>query len=72
VPYYIYRVKPFGQLDKLEEHGGFAAASGQAKTLRAALPPGSPDKVKVIFAENEPQAEDLLCQVREPGPPGEE
>ena len=41
MPYYIYRVKPFGQLDKLEEHGAFAAASSQAKTLRAALPPGS-------------------------------
>ena len=72
MPYYIYRVKPFGQLDKLEEHGAFAAASSQAKTLRAALPPGSTDKVKVIFAENELQAEDLLCQVREPGHPGEE
>ncbi|MDP2405607.1 hypothetical protein [Hydrogenophaga sp.] len=72
MPYYIYRVKPFGQLDKLEEHGAFAAASSQAKTLRAALPSGTPDKVKVIFAENELQAEDLLCQVREAGPTGEE
>lgn len=72
MPYYIYRVKPFGQLDKLEEHGAFAAASSQAKTLRAALPPDIPDKVKVIFAENEWQAEELLCQVRESGPAGEE
>jgi len=72
VPYYIYLVKPFGQLDKLGEHGAFAAASTQAKTLRAALPAGSTEKVKVIFAENELQAEDLLCQVREAGPPGEE
>jgi hypothetical protein len=72
VPYYIYRVKPFGQLDKLEEHGAFAAASVQAKTLRAALPSGTPDKVKVIFAETEWQAEELLCQVREAGPTGEE
>ena len=72
MPYYIYRVKPFGQLDKLEEHVSFAAASGQAKGLRASLPQGIPDKVKVIFAENEWQAEELLCQVREPGHPGEE
>ncbi|MCM2477931.1 hypothetical protein [Serpentinimonas maccroryi] len=72
MPYYIYRIKPFGQLELLEEHGAFAAASGQAKTLRAALLPNSPDKVKVIFAENALQAEDLLCQVREPGHPGEE
>lgn len=72
MPYYIYRLKPFGQLDKLAEHGAFAAASGQAKTLRSALPPGTSDKVKVIFAETAWQAEELLCQVREPGHPGEE
>lgn len=72
MPYYIYRLKLFGQLDKLEEHASFPGASGQAKTLRAALPPGTADKVKVIFAENEWQAEELLCQVRQPGPAGEE
>lgn len=72
MPYYIYRIKPFSMLEKLAEHPAFAAASAQAKTLRAELPPGTPDKVKVIFGENELQAEDLLCQVREPGPPGEE
>lgn len=72
MPYYIYRVKPFGQLEKLADHGAFAAASSEAKSLRAELPPGTRDKVKVIFAESELQAEDLLCQVREPGPPGEE
>lgn len=72
MPYYIYRVRPFGQLDQLDEIEAFAAASSQAKTLRGALPPDSPDKVKVIFAESAWQAEELLCQVREPGPPGEE
>jgi hypothetical protein len=72
LPYYIYRVKPFGQLEKLAEHGAFAPASAQAKILRTGLDAGTRDKIKVIFAENELQAEDLLCQVREPGPPGEE
>lgn len=72
MPYYIYRVKPFAQLDKLAEHTAFAPASSAAKTLRAAQPAGSPDKIKVIFAENEIQAEDLLCQVRDPAPTGDE
>ena len=72
MPYYIYCVRHLGQLDQLEEHEAFAAASSQAKTLRAALPPDSPDKVKVIFAESAWQAEELLCQIREPGHPGEE
>ena len=72
MPYYIYRVKPFAQLDKLAEHSAFPAASNEAKTLRAALPAGSPDKIKVIFADNALQAEDLLCQVRDPAPKGDE
>ncbi len=72
MPYYIYRVRPFGQLDPLAVHEAFAAASSQAKTLRTALPLESPDKIKVVFAPSPWEAEDLLCQVREPGPPGEE
>lgn len=72
MPYYLYRLKPFAILEKLAAHDAFASASAEAKRLRAALPPGTPDKVKVIFADNELQAEDLLCQVREPLPPGEE
>ena len=72
MPYYIYRVKPFAQLEKLSEHAAFAQASSQAKTLRAAQAAGVTDKIKVIFAENELQAEDLLCQVRDPAPTGDE
>jgi len=72
VPYYIYQIKPFSQLDKLTEHPNFAAASQEAKTLRAALPTGTLDTVKVIFAENESQAQDLLRQTREAGPTGED
>lgn len=72
MPYYVYRVRPFAQLDRLAEFSAFAAASAHAKALRAADagPPGS--KVKVMFAETAEQAEDLLCQVRDPGPAGEE
>lgn len=72
MPYYIYQVKPFSQLDKLTEHPSFASASQEAKTLRAALPAGTMDKVKVIFAENEGHAEYLLRQAREAGPTGDD
>ena len=72
MPYYLYRIKPFSILEKIAAHDAFASASAEAKRRRAELPANSPDKVKVIFPENELQAEDLLCQVREPGPPGEE
>lgn len=72
MPYYIYRVKPFAQLEKLAEHAAFAAASAQAKSMRVAQPAGEPGKIKVIFAETELQAEDLLLQVRDRGPSGDE
>ena len=68
MPYYVYLIKPFMQLEKLAEFGSFKEASTAAKALRAQQPSGVTDKVKVMFADNELQAEDLLCQVRTPGP----
>ena len=65
MPYYIYRVFPFGRLEKAAQFDAFKDASAEAKRLRAA--PGQPAgcRHKVIFAENELHAEDLLSQVRE-------
>lgn len=72
MPYYIYRVKPFAQLEQLSVFETFPEASKQAKVLR--LTPGSQpsEKIKVIFADDPFHAEDLLCQVRTAGPSGEE
>ena len=75
MPYYLYRVTQVGpvkQLEKITEFGFFKHASAEAKRLRQAsdLPAGT--LVKVIFAENELQAEDLLGQVREAGPSGDD
>lgn len=53
MPYYIYRVKPFAQLEKLAEFGAFSQASERAKVLRAAQEADVLGKVKVIFVENE-------------------
>jgi hypothetical protein len=71
MPYYLYRVTQFGpvkQLDKLTQFDGFKEASTEAKRLRKEpdLPAGA--LVKVIFADNELMAEDLLSQVREGEP----
>ncbi len=72
MPYYIYRVKPFAQLENLATFDTFGEASAQAKTLRAAQSAETPGKIKLMFAENALQAEDLLCQVREAPPRGDE
>ncbi|WIM05451.1 MAG: hypothetical protein OHM77_12310 [Candidatus Nitricoxidivorans perseverans] len=71
MPYHIYRVisvGPVRQLEKLAEHEAFKTASAQAKALRkeGGLPAGA--EIKVIFADNELLAEELLSQVREPEP----
>jgi hypothetical protein len=72
MPYYVYRVRPFAQLEKLAEFSAFAPASAHAKALRAAEGATHEGKVKVMFADNEQIAEDLLCQVRDPGPSGDD
>lgn len=68
MPYYIYDIveQPIRQLKKLSLHPSFKEASSEAKRLRAAST--SAGTVKVVFAENELQAEDLLSQVREAPP----
>ena len=71
MPYYIYRVKHFAQLEKLAAFDAFADASSRAKTLRATQSADAPGKIKVMFAEDELQAADLLCQVRDAPPRGD-
>jgi dihydrodipicolinate synthase/N-acetylneuraminate lyase len=64
VAYYIYRVFSFARLEKVTQFEAFKDASAEAKRLRAAEGQAADCKLKVIFAENELQAEDLLSQVR--------
>lgn len=68
MPYYIYKVlhNPILQLNKIEQHDRFRDASDRARTLRRELALTEPCEVKMIFAEHELGAEDLLSQVREP------
>ena len=72
MPYYVFAVKTLGLLDKLAEFKTFKEASTQAKALRAAQPAGARTSIKVMFADNQLAAEDLLCQVRKAGPSGDE
>lgn len=72
MPYYLYRVLPLAQLEKLDQFDTFKLASARAKALRAAQGDAPQGKIKVMFADNEQQAEDLLCQVRDPGPSGDD
>lgn len=77
MPYYVYAVRPFAQLERLGEWPAFRDASAMAKTLRAerqapgsGAPPG--ERIRVMFAETALAAEDLLLLRRDPPPPGDE
>ena len=72
MPYFVYRVQPFAQLERLGEYATFPEASREAKALRAAAPAQGQRRVRVIFADNPLAAEDLLLQVREPPPGGDD
>ncbi|HEY5291585.1 MAG TPA: hypothetical protein VIJ43_04650 [Burkholderiales bacterium] len=70
MPYYIYKVFsfPIRRLEKLEQHAAFRDASARAKMLRAESASAEPGSIKVILADNELHAEDLLSQQRPPQP----
>lgn len=70
MPYFVYKVTtfPFKQFDLAGQFDSFKEASAHAKTQRQALAPEAKTSVKVMFGENQLQAEDLLNQEREPQP----
>lgn len=70
MPYFVYKIHqhPIKLLELVQEFDAFKPASSHAKTLRASLTPADDYTIKVIHAENQLQAEDLLNQVREPQP----
>lgn len=70
MPYYVYKIfeTPIRRLEKLEQHDAFREASNRAKQLRGELASDAAYVIKVIFAETELHAEDLLYQVRESVP----
>ncbi|MGB7541843.1 MAG: hypothetical protein WBM28_07500 [Burkholderiales bacterium] len=70
MPYFVYKIfqAPIRRLEKLERHDAFREASSRAKQIRSELAGDASCVIKVIFAETELHAEDLLNQVRAPIP----
>jgi len=70
MPYYIYKVFsfPIRRLEMLEQHAAFRDASARAKVLRAGSASAGEGTIKMILADNELHAEDLLSQQRAPQP----
>ena len=70
MPYFIYRIteQPVRLLKNLEQHETYREASARVKQLRAEQDAGSAAIIKMIHAETEFKAEDLLNEVRERPP----
>ena len=70
MPYYIYKVFdfPLKRVEKIEQHEVYRQGADRSKILRRELALTEKCNVKMMFAENELQAEELLMQVREPAP----
>lgn len=66
MPYYVYKIDnyPVRQLTLLSSFDSFKAASTDAKERRNAMQLSNGQVVKVMYAESELEAEDLLSQVR--------
>jgi hypothetical protein len=72
MPYFIYAVAPFAQLEQLGQCATFPEASATARRLRAQEPAASRRRIRIMFAEDATAAEDLLLQVRDAPPEGDE
>lgn len=70
MPYFIYKISemPIRRLEKLEQYDGYKEASNRAKQMRSELEGKVSFTIKVMFAESELHAEDLLNQLRTPIP----
>jgi len=70
MPYFVYKVTtfPFKQFELAGQFDAFKAASAHAKELRKSITSEEQCAVKVMFGENQLQAEDILNQEREPQP----
>lgn len=68
MPYFIYEIGPLKILNKRAQADNFKEAKVIANDLRKRLAPDTGCQIKMIFAENELQAEDTLSQPRELDP----
>jgi hypothetical protein len=70
MPYYIYKIIP-GEtatartLEYTGEHDSYREAKNEVKALRTAQPKDADLVYKIIFAGNQPEAEQLLLEHRE-------
>lgn len=68
MPYFVYEIHPMRIVKKIAQFDKFKEASGFAKVIRDKLTGADNFSIKVMFAENELHAEEMLGEVREKPP----
>lgn len=68
MPYYVYRVSPQRFIKYLEHYDVYKEARNYARDLRAQQGVNDLDTIKIIFAEEQAEAEALLKAKREHQP----
>lgn len=70
MPYFVFKVTsfPFKQFELSGQFDGFKEAGAHAKEMRKLEAGEGKATFKVMFGENQLQAEDILNQEREPQP----
>jgi hypothetical protein len=68
MPYFVYEIHPMRIVKKVADFDKFKDASAHAKELRGKITGADNYSIKVIFAENELHAEEMLGEVREKPP----
>lgn len=66
MPYYVYRILSFQRLEKAGEFPAYKDASADLRARRKETPANANYRYRMIFAEDELQAENLLLQERAP------
>ncbi|HSD60748.1 MAG TPA: hypothetical protein VLC55_07835 [Burkholderiales bacterium] len=66
MPYYVYRILSFRRLEKVDAFPSYKEASSRMRALRREAGPDAGFTARMIFADNELAAEDLLSQERPP------
>lgn len=70
MPYYIYKItagagRSAKQLEFMSEHGNFKTAKQEVRNMRATHQADDDITYKIIFAGNQPEAEQRLLEHRE-------
>ncbi|MDH3672783.1 MAG: hypothetical protein OES46_16775 [Gammaproteobacteria bacterium] len=71
MPYFIYRISPARKLDLVDSFDSYRDAKRAATALRIAQEPDDACTVKIVFAKDSAEAEQLLRTERE-RPPSED